>query len=37
VQILSVREDQLLKKMLDYKEKMNLEVLKKVQKLNDEN
>ncbi|MEI8115744.1 MAG: 5-(carboxyamino)imidazole ribonucleotide mutase [Bacteroidia bacterium] len=37
IQILSVRDVQLLKKMLDYKEKMNLEVLKKVQKLNDEN
>jgi len=37
IQILSVRIVQLRKKMLDYKEKMNLEVMKKVEKLKDEN
>jgi len=37
IQILSVRDAQLRKKMIAYKEKMNLEVMKKVEKLNDEN
>ena len=36
VQILSVRETQLRKKILEYKEKMNAEVMKKVKKLKDE-
>jgi len=35
VQILSVGEVQLRKKMLDYKSKMDLEVMEKVKKLND--
>jgi 5-(carboxyamino)imidazole ribonucleotide mutase len=35
IQILSVREGQLRYKMLDYKEKLNLEVIKKVEKLKD--
>jgi 5-(carboxyamino)imidazole ribonucleotide mutase len=35
IQILSVREDRLRKKMLDYKEKMNSEVMEKVKELND--
>ena len=37
VQILSVGEAKLLKKMLEYKDKMNLEVMKKVKKLKDGN
>jgi 5-(carboxyamino)imidazole ribonucleotide mutase len=37
VQILIVGEVKLLKKMLDYKDKMNLEVMKKVKKLKDGN
>ena len=37
IQILSVREVQLRKKLLDYKEKMNLEVMMKVAKMKDEN
>lgn len=37
VQILSVGDVQLRKKMLDYKYKMNSEVMKKVEKLKDEN
>jgi 5-(carboxyamino)imidazole ribonucleotide mutase len=36
IQILSVREVQLRKKILDYKEKMNEEVMIKVEKLKDE-
>ena len=35
VQILSVGDVQLRKKMLDYKEKMNSEVMEKVQKVKD--
>lgn len=35
VQILSVKEDQLRKKMLDYKSGMDLEVMEKVKKLKD--
>ena len=35
IQILSVRDVQLRKKMLDYKEKMKVEVMKKVKKLKD--
>jgi 5-(carboxyamino)imidazole ribonucleotide mutase len=35
VQILSVREVHLRNKMLDYKEKMNSDVMKKVERLND--
>jgi 5-(carboxyamino)imidazole ribonucleotide mutase len=35
IQILSVREVQLRKKMLDYKEKMKVEVMKKVKNLKD--
>jgi len=37
VQILSVGDVQLRKKMLDYKDKMNSEVMKKVEKLKDGN
>jgi 5-(carboxyamino)imidazole ribonucleotide mutase len=36
VQILSVGDEQLLKKMIDYKEKMNAEVIEKVQNLKTE-
>jgi 5-(carboxyamino)imidazole ribonucleotide mutase len=35
IQILSVREVKLRKKILDYKEKMNLDIMKKVKKLKD--